>query len=206
MRLIAPLFAGLIFLTGFSSAFAQESREPEQSSTQTVAAEITSKTKSGMIIHLVDGRRMMVDEVRESAQGFWYRTSNLMSLLDKARVKRIEQVLPPEDNQRLAAGDTSASSWSIKDSHKVETFFVNKFERPLPTTAFGQSPLHTRWGLDHRQGIDVGLHPDSLEGRALINFLRTEKIPFLSFRGAIPGVATGPHIHIGRGSHRTSRR
>ena len=127
-----------------------------------------------------------------------------MTLLDKARVKRIEQVLPPDDKQVLAAS-TSASGWSIKDSHKVERFFENKFERRLPTTAFGQSPLHTRWGLDHRQGIDVGLHPDSLEGRALINFLRTEKIPFLSFRGAIPGVATGPHIHIGRGSHRTSR-
>ena len=205
MRIIAPLIAGLIFSTGYSSAFAQGPREPEQSSTQAVAAETTSKTKTGMIIHLVDGRRMMVDEVRESAEGFWYRTSNLMSLLDKTRVKRIEQVLP-EDNQRLAAKDTSLLSWNIKDSHKVETFFKKKFERSLPTTALGQSPLHTRWGLDHRQGIDVGLHPDSLEGRALIDFLRTEKIPFLAFRGAIPGVATGPHIHIGKGSHRTSPR
>ena len=206
MRLIASLFAGLLISTGFSSAYAQGPREPEQSPTQTVAPEITSKTKTGMIIHLIDGRRMLVDEVRESTEGFWYRTSNLMTLLDKARVKRIEQVLPPEDKQLLTASDTSAPGWSIKDSRKVEKFFENKIERPLPTTAFGQSPLHTRWGLDHRQGIDVGLHPDSLEGRALINFLLTEKIPFLSFRGAIPGVATGPHIHIGKGSHRTTRR
>jgi len=201
MRLIASLFAGLILSTGFLSASAQGPREPEQSPTET-----TSKTKSGMIIHLVDGRRMPVDDVRETAEGFWYKQSSLMTLLDKARVKRIEQVLPPEDNQELAARDTSALSWNIKDSHKVEKFFENKFERRLPTTAFGQSQLHTRWGLDHRQGIDVGLHPDSLEGRALINFLRTEKIPFLSFRGAIPGVATGPHIHIGRGSHRRAVR
>jgi hypothetical protein len=34
------------------------------------------------------------------------------------------------------------------------------------------------------------------EGRALIKFLRSEGIPFLAFRGPIPGVATGPHIHI----------
>jgi hypothetical protein len=32
--------------------------------------------------------------------------------------------------------------------------------------------------------------------------LKTEKIPFLVFRHAIPGVATGPHIHIGFPSHR----
>jgi hypothetical protein len=57
-------------------------------------------------------------------------------------------------------------------------------------------------GLDHRQGLDVGLHPDSVEGSAFVEFLRAEKIPFLVFRQAIPGVATGPHIHIGWPSHR----
>ena len=65
-----------------------------------------------------------------------------------------------------------------------------------------KSDLHTRWGLDHRNGMDVGLHPDSVEGRALIEFLRAESIPFLVFRGPVPGVATGPHIHIGMPSHR----
>jgi hypothetical protein len=54
--------------------------------------------------------------------------------------------------------------------------------------------------------MDVGLHPDSAEGRALIEFLRNESIPFLAFRGPIPGVATGPHIHIGNRSPRISGR
>ena len=193
MRPPSSIFAGLILLTALSSAFAQSPKEPEQ-----------TEAEPAMIVHLVDGRRMQVDDVRESAEGFWYRNGTLTTLLDKARVKRIEKVAPPANSQPIA--DTSSGSWSIKDSHKVETFFVSKFQRRLPTTAFGQSELHTRWGLDHRHGIDVGLHPDSLEGRALADFLRTEKIPFLSFRGAIPGVATGPHIHIGHGSHRSSRR
>jgi len=35
-----------------------------------------------------------------------------------------------------------------------------------------------------------------------LNFLQRNAIPFLAFRGAIPGTATGPHIHIGRPSHR----
>jgi hypothetical protein len=193
MRILPSTFTGLILLTLFSSALAQGPKEPEQ-----------AEAEPAMIIHLVDGRRMQVDDVRESAEGFWYRNGTLTTLLDKARVKRIEQAAPPVINQPV--GDTSTGSWSIKDSHKVEKFFATKFDRRLPTTAFGQSELHTRWGLDHRQGIDVGLHPESVEGQSLINFLRSEKIPFLTFRGAIPGVATGPHIHIGRGSHRRAVR
>ena len=54
--------------------------------------------------------------------------------------------------------------------------------------------------------MDVGLHPDSLEGRGLIEFLRREDIPFLAFREAIPGVATGPHTHVGNPSRRLSAR
>jgi len=50
--------------------------------------------------------------------------------------------------------------------------------------------------------MDVSLHPDGAEGRALIDFMRRNGIPFSAFRGAIPGVATGPHIHIGRPSSR----
>ena len=198
MRLIASLFTGLLLLTAFSSALAQGPRDAEL----TASTEDVQPAEPAMIIHLVDGRRMRVDEVRESAEGFWYRTGNLTTLLDKARVKGIEKASPPEDKQPLRAGETSSESWSIKDSHKVEKFFASKFDRRLPTTAFGQSELHTRWGLDHRQGVDVGLHPESVEGRALIDFLRAEKIPFLAFRSAVPGVATGPHIHIGRVSHR----
>ena len=82
---------------------------------------------------------------------------------------------------------------------------MTRFKRPLPLTAFGQSELHNRWGLDHRNSMDVGLHPDSVEGKALIKFLTSEQIPFLAFRTSVPGVATGPHIHVGNGSHRMTR-
>ena len=57
-------------------------------------------------------------------------------------------------------------------------------------------------GFDHRHAIDVAVHPDSPEGQALIFYLRGEGIPFLAFRQAVPGSATGAHIHIGRPSHR----
>jgi hypothetical protein len=95
--------------------------------------------------------------------------------------------------------------WSLSaGAMKVQSFFLQKFGRQLPISAFGQSAIHDRWGLDHRNAMDVGLDPESPEGQALMAFLRSNGIPFTAFRYAIPGTATGPHIHVGRPSHRTS--
>ena len=96
--------------------------------------------------------------------------------------------------------------WSLNGAAQVENFFVKRFGRRLPVSAYGQSDLHNRWGYDHREAIDVGLHPDSAEGQALMAYLQSAGIPFMAFRRAVPGSATGPHIHIGRPSHRTSAR
>lgn len=156
-------------------------------------------------VHLVDGRRVQVDELTERADGFWYKRGNISTFLERARVARVERVLA---TNQLSLPDSlrGSGTWRISDSAKVESFFLDRFGRSLPLGAFGQSDLHTSWGLDHRNGMDVSLHPDSPEGRALIGFLRTEGIPFLAFRGPIPGVATGPHIHVGNPSPRFSGR
>lgn len=94
------------------------------------------------------------------------------------------------------------AGWSLANLASVRQFFSSRFGRALPTSAIGQSATHNRLGYDHRHAVDVALHPDSAEGKALIDFLRGSGIPFLAFRGAVPGVATGPHIHIGTPSHR----
>ncbi|MGB7921888.1 MAG: hypothetical protein WCF57_01455 [Pyrinomonadaceae bacterium] len=98
------------------------------------------------------------------------------------------------------------TAWSLSAAPKIESFFVNKFGRRLPVSASGQSDLHNRWGYDHREALDVGLHPDSAEGQALMAYLQSAGIPFIAFRRAVAGSATGPHIHIGRPSHKTSAR
>ena len=95
-----------------------------------------------------------------------------------------------------------AGAWAIGDAWKVQRFFQDSFRKPLPVSVFGQGAIHDRWRLDHRNSMDISLHPDGPEGQALIGFLRMNGIPFLAFRGAIPGTATGAHIHIGRPSHR----
>jgi hypothetical protein len=99
-----------------------------------------------------------------------------------------------------------ARVWSLAEAGAVEQFFVRKFGRALPVSSFGQSPVHDRWGYDHHNAMDVGLSPESAEGRALMEYLRAGGIPFTAFRFAIPGTATGPHIHVGRPSHRIAPR
>jgi hypothetical protein len=96
----------------------------------------------------------------------------------------------------------SGSGWSLGEAWKIQRFFSDTFRKELPVAVFGQGPIHDRWRLDHRNAMDISLHPDSAEGQALLSFLQKNGIPYLAFRSAIPGTATGPHIHIGRPSHR----
>ncbi len=92
--------------------------------------------------------------------------------------------------------------WALSLATKVETFFSAKFSHALPVSAFGQTAVHNRLGFDHHNAIDVAVHPDSVEGQGLMSFLRAAGIPFIAFRTAVAGSATGAHIHIGQPSHR----
>jgi hypothetical protein len=97
---------------------------------------------------------------------------------------------------------TGAGGWNIGDAWRIQRFFSDTFNKQLPVAVFGQGAIHDRWRLDHRNAMDIQLHPDGVEGQALLNFLQKNGIPYSAFRSAIPGTATGPHIHIGRPSHR----
>ncbi|MDQ3665610.1 MAG: TolC family protein [Acidobacteriota bacterium] len=97
---------------------------------------------------------------------------------------------------------SGTATWALSDAWKVQRFFFDSFKKQLPVGVFGQGAFHDSWRLDHRHAMDVSLHPDKPEGQLLMNYLRANGIPFLAFRVAIPGTSTGPHIHIGRPSHR----
>ena len=182
----------IVLVLSLSCVYAQEAPRDKSPAKEEAPQQLT--------IVLATGNTLLVDEVSESSDGYWYKRGNITTFLDRERVTRIEH---PKPEGESATAEPPPGKWSLAEASKVEKFFVSKFKRPLPLTAFGQSDLHTRWGLDHRNGMDVGLHPDSVEGRALIEFLRAESIPFLVFRGPVPGVATGPHIHIGNRSSRS---
>ena len=158
-----------------------------------------------ILIHLAGGGRMEVDEANETADGVWYRRGGVTTFLDRARVARVQREPDPAPAAEAAPAraDRGEGSWNTPaDLPRVEGFFRSAFRRPLPVSALGQSSVHDSWGYDHRHAVDVGLHPDGPEGRALVEFLRGANIPFRTFRAAVPGVATGPHIHIGRPSRK----
>jgi hypothetical protein len=94
------------------------------------------------------------------------------------------------------------SAWSLADVGKLRDFFASHFGRALPVSAYGQTSVHDRLGFDHHNAIDVAVHPDSPEGQQLLGYLRKLGIPYLAFRAAVRGAATGAHVHVGPPSDR----
>lgn len=147
----------------------------------------------------------------------------------KAKVTETEKQIAEADNliaeakaaeqlaklgpSRLGAYQTTAAliryngpaHWVLSDAAKVESFFAGKFRRAMPISAYGQTAVHDHLGFDHRNSMDVAVNPDSAEGQALMTYLRGLGIPFIAFRYAVKGSATGAHIHVGYPSHRISK-
>jgi hypothetical protein len=80
---------------------------------------------------------------------------------------------------------------------RVEVAFAVHFGKPLPVSAMGETAVHRALGFDHRGRVDVAVNPDQPEGVWLRAFLTENRIPYFAFRQAVPGKATGAHIHIG---------
>ena len=129
-------------------------------------------------------------------------------MLTEARMaEAIARLTPlPRGSYQETAGlarFNGAGAWSLAvDVPRLQQFFHARFGRTLPISASGQTPLHDRMGFDHRNALDVAVHPDSPEGRALMEHLRDRGIPFIAAWGAIPGSASGAHLHVGQPSPR----
>jgi hypothetical protein len=134
------------------------------------------------------------------------------AMVAEAEAARLLASLPPP-----RAGETGPAppslvrfggwaDWSLAMAPRLEAFFRERFGRPLPVSAFGQTPAHDRLGFDHRDALDVAVHPDSPEGEAVMAWLRQHGVAFLAFRGAVPGEATGAHVHVGDPSPRLAAR
>ena len=92
--------------------------------------------------------------------------------------------------------------WALALTRTLEEFFARTFGRRLPVSAYGQTAVHDKLGFDHRNAVDVAVHPDSAEGRAVMDWLRGAGLSFMAFRSAVAGAATGAHIHVGEPSQR----
>lgn len=218
----AIFFAILIFSTG-SIAHAQTAvQSASQQLLQSQEAEVTKLTTSieqlrqlyseGLIARVevekaesqLATAKAGVEETRAQIAAAEKLAAEQKKAAELAKVKPLVKTTSMALNRTPAVMRFTSGSWSLANLSTVQQFFSKAFGRALPTSTIGQSATHNRMGWDHRHAVDVGLHPDSVEGRALISFLQSSGIPFMAFRGAIPGVSTGPHIHIGQPSHRLS--
>ena len=123
----------------------------------------------------------------------------------------LDAAIPSDDTPRRTRKGAlkyqpADTDWSLDRLPELQDFYQSTYKRSLPVTVKGQGSIHNRWGYDHRASADLSLNPASEEGQALIAELQRRRIPFLAFEGTIPGASTGPHIHVGRPSHRTSAR
>ena len=90
-----------------------------------------------------------------------------------------------------------SGTFTAIDFSKAEVAFAEKFGKPLPVSAMGETAVHRSLGFDHRGRVDVAINPDTAEGIWLREYLVQHQIPYFAFRQAVPGKATGAHIHMG---------
>jgi len=131
------------------------------------------------------------------------RADLLMELAAMARSEQnLEQATVGGGLEEHFAGK---GSFTPEDLKAVEAAWQKHYDRPMPISAFGQTATHTALGFDHRGKVDVAVAPDQPEGVWLREYLEAHNIPFFAFRAAMPGKATGAHIHIGPASVRLAR-
>ena len=116
-----------------------------------------------------------------------------------------QQQEAPTEARSIAERFDGGGLFNPKEFQKIESAYSEKFAKPLPVSAMGETATHRAMGFDHRGRVDVAVNPDQPEGVWLRQYLTSHEIPFFAFRQAVPGKATGAHIHIGPGSTRIAK-
>jgi hypothetical protein len=93
-----------------------------------------------------------------------------------------------------------AATFTEADLGTMERAFLEHFGKPLPVSARGDGPVHRAMGFDHRGRFDIAVSPSQPEGVWARRYLTERHVIFFAFRSAVPGKATGAHIHIGPAS------
>jgi hypothetical protein len=196
--------ASLEKLLALYQASARKAEERASQSKKLFADGLVSQREVEQSEHAVGEANLKVTEVQTQIAGA--DTQIAQALIEIEGDKQIAKLGPLRKGALIKTTSfiryAGVGSWLLSQAGKVEAFFQQTFKHPLPIAVFGQGAIHNQWRLDHRNAMDISLNPDGPEGQALISFLQSNGIPFSAFRVAIPGVATGPHIHIGMPSHR----
>ena len=96
------------------------------------------------------------------------------------------------------------SAFTTTDLAEMERSFLKQFGKSLPVSTRGESAVHRAMGFDHAGRYDLAVSPAQPEGVWARRYLTDKHVTFLAFRSAVPGKATGAHIHIGPPSNHRS--
>lgn len=157
-----------------------ESGAAPQISLSTVLMELDYARKQ---LELAETRARLARELTQMAE---------MEITAETRMRQ-----SPEEARKIAERFDGDGVFTPAMLSRIETAFAARFGHALPITANGETAVHRALGFDHRGRVDVGVHPDQPEGVWLREYLTANRIPFFAFRQAVPGKATGAHIHLG---------
>ena len=141
-----------------------------------------------------------LDRARKESELAELRASQVREMADMAQVEELlanKLTEEPAEAPRIADRYDGDGIFTPGTLTRVEMAFAAHFGKPLPVSAMGETAVHRALGFDHRGRVDVAVHPDQPEGLWLREFLMENRIPYFAFRQAVPGKATGAHIHIG---------
>jgi hypothetical protein len=144
-------------------------------------------------LHLAETRARLIQQIAETLRV----EKSIASMETQAESH-------PDWNGKVYTKYDGRGVFTPADLQKVSLAFTSHFAKPLPISADGETAVHRALGFDHRGRVDVAVSPDQPEGAWLMHFLEENKIPYFAFRMAVPGKATGAHIHMGTSSTRLS--
>jgi hypothetical protein len=152
---------------------------------------VLARTELTPLIEELDRRHRVVDLANARV-----RLLEELTKMAQAEQTAVESA-KPAGGYSVAEKFAGGGHFNAVDFRRVNIAFEKKFGKPLPVSANGMTATHRALGFDHTGRIDVALNPDESEGRWLLTRLAAENIPYFAFRTAIPGKATGAHIHMG---------
>jgi len=121
---------------------------------------------------------------------------------EMAAMARAEKRFNELEEEELAYYSEGSVTFWERDMPSIDAIFFQQFGVSLPISALGGTEVHRSMGFDHRDRVDVAVHPEDEEGFFLISLLETWGIPYIAFKSAVPGQSTGAHVHIGPRSER----
>jgi hypothetical protein len=126
------------------------------------------------------------------------RAREIIAQADSEMERRLAFI--PSTMVGLAERFDGVGTFTETDLGQMEQAFQTRFGRPMPISTRGDSAVHRAMGFDHRGRFDLAVNPYQPEGVWARRYLTDKHVTFFAFRSAVPGKATGAHIHIGPAS------